>query len=179
MITMKKLFIFSISSLFCLTLFSQNGVTEKGSFFLETGSSLSNLLTTVNIPNTGFALLIDEGEITWAIGMEAGFFPVDNLALKFGLGYSEFGDFFSIFNYKVGTKYYIDGRAPLQIDITGANIEDNQDQPLWLGIQGGYALMLGDRVALEPTFRYNVNLNNDLGYDNIVEVRMGFVFFFP
>ena len=176
---MKKLFTLSMIHFCFIPLFSQNDPIEKGTFFLETGSSLSSLISTLNIPNTGFGLLIDDGEVTWAIGMEAGFFPVENFALKFGLGYSEFGDFFSIFNYKVGAKYYILGRVPVQIDITGGHIEDVEDQPLWLGVQGGYAIMLNEQIALEPTIRYNTGLNEGNSDQNIVELRMGFVLFFP
>lgn len=98
---------------------------------------------------------------------------MDDLAIKAGLGYSDL-DFTSIFSYKVGAKYYIISKTPFQIDINGASIKDSSENPLWLGLQGGYAFFLGENVSIEPGLRYSVSLNKQVTDKGLFEARIGF-----
>jgi hypothetical protein len=127
--------------------------------------------------HTGFGLTSIDGETIWSIGFEGGYFVMDNLAVKAGLGYTDF-DGISIFSYKLGAKYYISGIIPVQLDITGASYDDVDENPLWLGLQGGYAIFIGDNVSVEPGLRYNLSLNEDFTDEGIFEFRIGFALHF-
>ncbi|MEZ4856179.1 MAG: hypothetical protein R2812_06870 [Gelidibacter sp.] len=160
---------------------SNSGQTSKGKWLIEanTGFSAGGEVGLVqHTANTGFGLYSVNGETVWSIGSEAGYFIMDDLALKAGLGYTDLDGNTSIFSYKVGAKYYVIGKIPFQIDINGASIKDATENPLWLGLQGGYAIFLGENVSIEPGLRYNISLNNDFYDKGIFEVRVGFALHF-
>lgn len=171
---MKKL-IFTMMAL-CAWSFTANaqdvGSTDQGSILIEanTGFGGGGL---GHSANTGFALTSSDGNTAWAIGAEGGYFIIDDLAIKAGLGYGD-SEFTSVFTYKVGAKYYIASVAPVQLDLTGGSIKDLDENPMWLGIQGGYAIFLNDYVSIEPGLRYNLSLNKDFSEDGIFEFRIGF-----
>ena len=157
---------------------AQEDAILKGNWFLEANARLSGTTLSVsNPPSTGFGLVNSDGTTLWTIGGEGGYFIMDNLAIKLGLGYTDF-DGFSSFTYKLGGRYYVADVIPLQIDLTGSSIEDDTANPLWVGIQGGYALFLNDNVALEPSLRYNVNLNEDFSDTGFLELLIGFAVYF-
>ena len=70
-----------------------------------------------------------------------GYFILDDLALKAGLGYGDSGidGIDGMFNWKVGGKYYVVGQFPVAVDVNGAS--GNDVSPLWLGIQAGICLV--------------------------------------
>jgi hypothetical protein len=157
--------------------------TEQGSFQLEVGlSPFSEGL--MRGSNTGVALFSVDGTTLWSIGGEGGYFVQDDFAIKAGVGYTDL-DGGSYFSYKIGAKYYAGGVVPFQLDITGATREDidspfgsfETPDPLYLGLQGGYAVFLNDNVSFEPSLRYNISLNSDFSDQGIFELRFGFVIF--
>lgn len=151
---------------------------QEGSWFLEANTRLGIASGNLgNLPSTGFGLRSVDGNTTWSVGGEGGYFVQDNVALKGGIGFYATENF-QAFSYKAGVRYYILDVAPVQLDITGTTSEDFNDNPLWLGIQGGYAFFLTDAVALEPKLRYNFSLNEDFAEDDVLELQMGFVVFF-
>jgi hypothetical protein len=111
------------------------------------------------------------------MGLEGGYFVVDDLAVKAGLGYTDL-DGFSMFSYKLGAKYYLGGQVPIQVDLTGASMEDFDENPLWMGIQAGYAIFLNDYVSMEPGVRYNISLNDQYTTEGAFELRIGFALHF-
>lgn len=127
---------------------------------------------------TSFLLSKSEGSTIWNIGAEVGYFALDNLAIKFGLGYGIFDDF-RLFSYKLGLKYYIVSRVPFQIDFSGQSSEDffGDENPSYLGLQAGFAFFIGNMVSLEPSLRYNISLGDDY-FENIFQVQIGFSIFF-
>ncbi|MGG5487002.1 hypothetical protein [Gaetbulibacter sp. PBL-D1] len=129
--------------------------------------------------NTGIGLYSIDGITVWSIGGEAGYFVMDDLAVKVGLGYNDF-DGASSFSYKLGAKYYIDSQFPVQVDLTGASGDDvfGDESPLWLGIQGGYAWFVADNISIEPGLRYNLSMNEDFTDEGMVEFRIGFALHF-
>ncbi|MEM1408528.1 MAG: hypothetical protein AAGG59_17220 [Bacteroidota bacterium] len=177
-----KNFILSILIIAAATSYS-HAQTEKGSIQLETGFT-SFVEGLQRAPNTGFSLFSLDGTTLWSIGAEGGYFIEDNFALKAGVGYTDF-DGSGSFSYKIGAKYYAGGVAPFQLDLTGATIEDietgfgdfDSPDPLYLGLQGGYAIFLADNISFEPSLRYNISLNDDFSDEGIFELRFGFVIF--
>lgn len=73
------------------------------------------------------------------------------LAIKPGLAYGESNVDTGIvelnssaFTYKIGAKYYIIGVIPIQADYSGASIKNIDDNPSYIGFQGGYAWFSGE-----------------------------------
>ncbi|MEM6522606.1 MAG: hypothetical protein AAF693_02390 [Bacteroidota bacterium] len=174
--------ILSILTIAVVTSYS-HAQTTKGSIQLETGFT-SFVEGLQRAPNTGFSLFSVDGTTLWSIGAEGGYFIEDNLALKAGVGYSDL-DGSGSFSYKIGAKYYAGGVVPFQLDITGATLEDVESDfgdfeipdPLYLGLQGGYAIFLADNISFEPSLRYGISLNDDFSDEGIFELRFGFVIF--
>ena len=151
---------------------SSNSQTEKGKWLIETNTNFGG----GHAANTGFSLTsIDTpagSTTTWGIGAEAGYFVMDDLAVKAGLGYS---DALEAFTYKVGAKYYINSMIPVQADLSGASYDGAS--PMWLGLQGGYAIFLGDNVSVEPGLRYNLGMG-DAKDNNTFQFNIGFALHF-
>ena len=151
-----------------------NGQTAKGKWLVEGNTGFGAAHTA----GTGFQLAsIDTpvGSTTvWGIGAEAGYFIMDDLAIKLGLGYNDTGAD-DAFSYKIGAKYYISSMIPVQIDYSGASY-DNFDAS-YLGLQAGYAIFLGDMVSIEPGLRYNLGLG-DSEDNNVFQLNVGFALHF-
>jgi hypothetical protein len=132
------------------------GQTSEGKWLIEANTG------TWSTGNTSFSLLsVDGGDTAWSVGVEGGYFVVKDLALKVGLGYSDDGSSYSnsLFNYKIGAKYYIASQFPVGIDFTGTS--SSGDNASWVGFQGGYAWFVSDNVSIEPAIRYNATLDDN------------------
>ena len=154
----------------CVLLFSfaLMAQTEKGELFVEANTG------TAATGNTSFSLSASDGNTAWSVGIDGGYFVMDDLAIKAGLGYSDPGDLIDgTFVYKLGAKYYLDGIIPLGADFTGFTTDGFNGS--WFGLQGGYAVFLGDNVAIEPTLRYNIALGDDV--NSAFQALVGFVIF--
>ena len=151
-----------------------NGQTAKGKWLVEGNTGFG----AAHGAATGFQLSsIDTpagSETVWGIGAEAGYFIMDDLAVKFGLGYNDRGAE-DAFSYKIGAKYYISSMIPVQIDYSGASY-DNYDAS-YLGLQAGYAIFLGDMVSIEPGLRYNLGLGDSEDI-NVFQLNVGFALHF-
>ena len=68
----------------------------------------------------------------------------------------------------------------MQVDLTGASSDDflGNENPLWLGLQGGYAWFVADNISIEPGLRYNLSLNEDFTDEGLFEFRIGFALHF-
>ena len=160
-----------IVMILCLAIAPALGMaqTSKGDNLLE--ANTGNLAT----GNTSFALNASDGNTAWSIGIDGGVFIMDDLAIKAGIGYSDLGDFVDgNLVYKLGAKYYLNGTIPLGADLTGITSDGNGAS--WFGLQGGYAIFLGDNVAIEPALRYNITLD-EADADSIFQALVGFVIF--
>ncbi len=181
---MKKLFLIILIAVICNIniAFSQDNSdlspTSKGKWLIETNTGFGGGGGVFgHSANTGFGLTSFNGETIWSIGGEAGYFVIDNLAVKFGLGYTDL-ESDKFYTYKLGAKYYLIDNIPIQIDITGGKLSGADTNPLWLGLQSGYAWFVGGNVSIEPGVRYNVSLNNDFTDKGIFEFRVGFALHF-
>jgi outer membrane protein W len=152
---------------------SSGSQTSKGKWLVEANTGNAMLGT------TGFYFSSQDGESQYNIGLDGGYFIMDNLALKAGLGYGGASATDSnIFSYRLGAKYYAMGMIPVTLDLTGASIKDAVENPMWLGIGAGYAWFLGENVSIEPGIRYNHSLNDDFTDKGIFQVNIGFALHF-
>ena len=170
---MKKVLLIAAFALFGFGVQAQDGggQTDKGSWLVEANTNFGAVAGS----NTSFGLSSIDGETAWSLGAEGGYFVADDLAVKVGLGYADNG--FSILTYKVGAKYYISSMIPVQVDFSGASIKDATENPSYVGLQGGYAIFLGENVSIEPGLRYNVSLNDDF-YESALQFNIGFALHF-
>ncbi len=168
---MKKLILLVAITLFAFNVNAQDdssgNALSEGSWVIEvnTGSWATG--------STAFSLASEDGNTMWSAGAEAGYFVKENLAIKAGLGYQDFGEDFSAFSYKIGAKYYIAGDFPVGVDYTGVSYKDADENPSYVGLQGGYAWFVADNVSIEPTLRYNLSMNSDF-YDDAFQFVIGF-----
>ena len=155
-----------------------SGQTSEGKWLIEANTGFGGG-TFAHTANTGIGFTSDDGVANWSVGGEAGYFVVDDFAIKAGLGYSSYSDGDeAAFSYKIGAKYYINSMIPIQLDLTGASWKDVDENPLWVGLQGGYAVFLGDNVSIEPGLRYDFSLNDNFNDKGVFEVRVGFALHF-
>lgn len=80
-------------------------------------------------------------------------------------------------SYKLGAKYYLVDKIPLQLDFSGTNVTGGD---YFLGLQGGYAIFLGEKknISIEPGLRYNVSLNSPLPNQDVFQFNVGFALHF-
>lgn len=151
--------------------------TLKGKWLIEANTNFgsSSSVNTTSIQYTSFSN--NKGSVL-NLGAEAGYFVMDDLALKIGLGYGfvdtgKESKSIETFSYKIGAKYYIKGIIPVQIDYSAVSIEQSED-PSYFGVQGGYAFFIGSTTSIEPGLRYNFSLNDNL-YSDAFQFNIGFV----
>jgi len=138
------------------------------------------------VGSTSFMFASSDGNTQYNLGLDGGYFIMDDLALKAGLGFGGFspdeGDGVSSFSYRIGAKYYIVSQFPVTLDLTGATGDGAEnfagETPLWLGLGGGYAWFISDNISIEPGLRYNITLNDQFTEENIFQLNIGFVLFF-
>ena len=177
---MKKL-LFAAAAVFAFGMANaqddNGGQTSKGKWLIEANTGNAMLGT------TGFYFASSDGESTYNLGLDGGYFIMDDLAIKGGLGYGgESVGSTSSFSYRLGAKYYIKSMIPVTLDLTGASgdaVENfNGDTPMWLGIGAGYAWFVGNNVSIEPGLRYNHSLNEDYTDKGVFQVNIGFALHF-
>src|SRR5690606_37247907 len=112
---------------------TSNPALSEGSWLVEANTNFGR----AHASQTGFSLYTTDDYTVWNIGFEGGYFIMDDLALKAGLGYgdsdSELVDVDGRFSYKLGAKYYIESQFPVQVDLNGSTGSDFS--PLFLGLQ--------------------------------------------
>jgi hypothetical protein len=153
------------------------GQTSEGKWLIEANTGFG----AAHSANTGFQFASSDGSTAYNLGAEAGYFIIDNLALKAGLGFGgvkpDGGDSVTSFSYKIGAKYYVIDKIPVQVDYSGASVKGADENPSYVGFQAGYALFLGENVSIEPGIRYNVSTNKDFNKD-VFQLNIGFALHF-
>ena len=146
--------------------------TSEGKWLIEANTGFG-----VGVGSTGFYLASSDGVTAYNIGAEAGYFVMENLAIKAGLGYGDDGFDTTTIAYKVGAKYYVKGMIPVEVSYNGVSVKGLDENPSYIGIQAGYAWFLGDNVSIEPGIRYNNSLNTDF-YKSVIQFNVGFALHF-
>lgn len=154
------------------------GQTSAGKWLIEANTNFG----VAHAANTSFQFATSDSVSAYNLGLEGGYFVIDDLAIKAGLGYGgidpDEGESITMFSYKIGAKYYILGMIPVQADYSGSDIKDLDENPSYFGIQAGYAIFLGDNVSIEPGVRYDLSLNDDYSEDDIFQINIGFALHF-
>lgn len=183
---MKKILLFTALLVFGYTANAQDedmdsgsSATAKGSWLIEANTGNAMLGT------TGFYFTSSDGNSTYNLGLDGGYFIMDNLALKVGLGFGgispDEGDSASAFSYRIGAKYYIIDVIPVTLDLTGASgdaVEIADENPMWLGLGAGYAWFVTDSISIEPGLRYNISMNEDYTDEGVFQFNIGFALHF-
>ena len=165
---MKKVILAAIAVL-GFTFANAQEQTAKGKWLIEANTGFG----AANVGTTSFGLWSTDGNTSWNIGAEGGYFVADNLAVKVGLGYGDNGTD-GTFSYKVGGKYYIVNKIPVEVSYTGQTVKD-ADAASFVGLQGGYAWFIGKNISVEPGLRYNIGLND---YKDVFQLNVGFALHF-
>jgi hypothetical protein len=151
--------------------------TAVGNWLIEANTGFGG----GGVGSTQFKLISRDGSTSYGIGLEGGYFFMDDLAVKIGLGYegsSESGSV-SAFAYKIGAKYYIIRKIPVELSYTGVSVSGASENPSYVGLQAGYAWFLGRNVSLEPGLRYNYALlSKDKGGISNLQFNIGFALHF-
>ena len=181
---MKKI-ILTLAAVFAVTFAnaqdkkeSNGSQTSKGKWLIEANTGFG----AITGANTSFGYYSQGDVKAMSLGAEGGYFIMDNLAVKVGFGYvsSDNGvDKASLFSYKIGAKYYVNGNIPVQVDYSGASGDAfGTEKPSYLGLQAGYAVFLGENVSIEPGIRYNSSMNKNYSEDSALQVCVGFALHF-
>ena len=167
---MKKLFLTGALALFGMMSVNAQKALSEGSWVVEANTGFGQF----SPAQIGVALKSSNGNTAFRIGAEAGYFVIENLAIKAGLGYTSEGNSQNTFNYKLGLKYYVIGQIPLQVDFNGASSDGNSANAV--GLQGGYAWFVAPNVSLEPGIRYDIGFKE--GQKGVFSGNLGFAIHF-
>lgn len=175
---MKKLLFIAALALGFSTANAQDaatGQTAKGKILIEANTGSNSL------GSTAISFNSNEFYSVFSLGLDGGYFIMDDLAVKAGLGYTStkvdgIDDASSTVSYRIGAKYYVNSMIPVTVDFTGTSTKDVDDNPSYVGLGAGYAIFLGDKVAIEPGVRYNMSLDDDIAPSEF-ELNIGFSIF--
>lgn len=202
--------------------------TSKGNWLIESSTGFGN----IHPGYTGLYLKISNGNISWNIGGEAGYFISKRFSIKLGLGIGNYATgqtnidgegsgggegnegsgggeaseggsgggeaaeggeggttvggsggaaiagLGEILSYKIGIKYYLQDVIPLQVDFSGTNVNNYNNE---IGLQAGYAFFLGKEknVSIEPGIRYSIPLETKAGtIDDQFQLNIGLALHF-
>jgi hypothetical protein len=177
---MKKV-ILSMVALATFGFASAQEQTAKGKWLIEANTAFGE-----GVGSTQIRFNSDEEGTSYNFGAEGGYFVMDNLAVKLGLGYlgisPKGGTAVSGLGYKIGAKYYVMNMIPVELSYNGISKSPKQDgvkDPSFFGIQAGYAVFLGSNVSIEPGLRYNYALlkKEEGGVSNL-QFNVGFALHF-
>lgn len=180
-LTIMKKIILSLAAVFAFGFANaqdeNSGQTAKGKWLIEANTNFG----AAHGANTSFQFSSADGSTAYNLGLEGGYFIMDDLAVKAGFGFGGFkpdgGESTTTVSYKIGAKYYILKMIPVQLDYSGASIKDVDENPSYFGMQAGYAIFLGQNISIEPGVRFNKSLNDDF-YDDVFQVNIGFALHF-
>ncbi|MEO9474741.1 MAG: hypothetical protein ABJG41_04390 [Cyclobacteriaceae bacterium] len=115
--------------------------TEKGSVYLNGGSTLAFLDNSPGSPNGGYFVL----------SSKAGYFLGDNFLMSLGTDYTKYGAYSSL-GLDVSARGYVGGLfGGIGIGILR---EGQVSRGTQLNFEAGYAAFLNDHIALEPVLAY-------------------------
>jgi hypothetical protein len=147
--------------------------TKAGKLMFKTSTSIVNVESN---HNTNLYYLNSNGFKSWNVGFDFAYFDKNKLAIVTGIGYGKTNDL-NVFSIKLGAKYYLLNRIPLQFDFLTSFYENLDDEPLYLGLQTGYAIFIKDFFSIEPTIRYNIPFFDYNRFNNYLTLQIEFNLF--
>ena len=179
---MKKI-ILTMAAVFALTFANaQDKKESEGSSQTSEGKWLIEANTgSIATGSTAFSFASYTGGSSYNLGLDGGYFVMENLAIKAGFGFGgskvDGSDNVTTTTYKVGAQYYIMGKIPVGIDYTGLSQSGSDSKASWIGIEGGYAWFLGPNVAITPKVRYNSSTDKTKA-ESVFQGLIGFALYF-
>lgn len=129
--------------------------TSTGKFVIEANTG------SFSTGSTAISYISIDNNSSLSVGLDGGYFIMDNFALKAGLGFTSLttkgSNSTTIATYKFGAQYYILNKIPVGVDFTG--LSTKSENANWIGMEAGYAIFLGENVAITPKLRYNATLD--------------------
>jgi outer membrane protein W len=182
---MKKLLLSAVA-LFAFGFANAQEQTAEGKWLIEANTGFGVSGAGEGIGSTAIGFTSADGSSSYNFGVEGGYFVMDNLAVKVGLGYggskADGGPSSSALGYKIGAKYYVINTIPVEVYYNGTSKSDTPSgfkNPSFLGLGAGYAVFLGDNVSIEPGLRYNYSLlSKDDGGKSFLQFNVGFALHF-
>ena len=176
---MKKI-ILTVAAVFALSFANAQDKKEKSGTQTSEGKWVIEANTgSLATGNTAFSYSSFDGSTSYNLGLDGGYFVMDNLAIKAGVGFGgskpDGGSSTTSTTYKVGAQYYIMGNIPVGIDYTGYSSEGTNAS--WVGLEAGYAWFLGSNVAVTPKVRYNATLDDQKAKSGF-QALIGFSLYF-
>jgi hypothetical protein len=154
---MKRILFILAVSLFAVGAMAQ---TEKGKFRLGGDLDLSFLNTKLDVEGA-------EATNSFNLGVDAGYFVIDNLSVNAGLGfgYAKDGgddDASTEYAFALGARYYLQSKIFFggDFDLFTLKYGDNSATGTGFTPQIGYAWFVKDNVAIEPAIGYRLGLTN-------------------
>jgi len=150
---MKKIILLLILFACCSAIHGQDSedgpIGRKGQWTIEVGNGfLSNVAGNAS----GGSVLFSDGTTFTNIGINAGKFVSDQLAMKFNLGILSVGTSFGsqqVYTIMAGVKNYIADVVPVELS---AGILTGGGDSVFLGRANvGYAIELADNINFEPS----------------------------
>lgn len=169
---MKKLFLAIMVAMSTVT-FAQ---TQKGNYLIETETTFNQ-----QDVNTGIGYYSTKnGDKKLNVGVSGGYFVAKNLALKAGVGYGttiyDSNTLSSVWSYRAGAEYYINGLVPVQVTWSGASVKNLKYDPSYISTQVGYAWFVNKNLLVKPFVRYDIALTNHYNDGFGVGVGFGYIF---
>ena len=108
-----------------------------------------------------------------SLDLSGGYFVIDNLMVKAGLGYSKFGEDDGAISFGAGARYYIKDMifAEAMYKIPGEDFST-------IGLGVGYVKMLNDHVSIEPMIVYDMERFDGEAYANTFGFILGLGIYF-
>jgi opacity protein-like surface antigen len=149
---MKKIFVLLAVSCFATAAFAQ---TEQGAFRIGGSSNLSFLNSKVDAPNA-------KSESAFNLGLDAGYFVMDNLSVNLGVELDMPEDA-TMIGARLGLRYYFPPKIFLGADFDIVNTKPDggsSTSGTGLTIGAGYAAFVSERFAIEPMIGYRLGLTD-------------------
>ena len=171
---MKKQLLTVFITLFCIipSVFSQ---TEQGKWLVGAASDLNFSVSSSDGS--------DENTTSFNIGGQVGYFIVDNLTVgaRWGFSNSSRGSLSSnSLSVGPGVRYYVNSTFFLGALFSYNRRSSNNGQSkssfdfTTLGLEAGYPVWLGKKVAIEPGLFYSRAMGNDVANTNSFGLNIGF-----
>jgi hypothetical protein len=154
---MKRILFILAVSLFTVSAMAQ---TEKGKIRLGGDLDLSFL-------NTKYDYEGAKASNSFNLGVNGGYFVIDNLSVNAGLGfdYTKAGgddDALTTFGFSLGARYYLQSKIFFggDFDIISQKYGDDSFTGTGFTPSIGYAWFVKDNIAIEPAIGYRLGLSN-------------------
>ena len=174
---MKKIFILASAITLSTTMYAQK--FTKGKYFVGSSSNLSWSSETLDFPGA-------KAVSTTSLDLSGGYFFMDNIMVRGGLGYSKVGDGTADVSFGLGARYYAKekffGQAMYNIlpsktsmDKEGKTVEVGSSS---ISLGAGYVHSLNDFITIEPMVTYDMKNVDGASYSKTLGVRVGLGIYF-